>query len=34
MNPAEIVVCEMQRQGRLQVRQLLAERIGQPGKPP
>lgn len=34
MNAAEIVVREVQRQGRFQVRQFLAERIGQPGKPP
>lgn len=33
MNPAEIVVGKMQRQGRFQPRQLLAERIGQPGEP-
>jgi hypothetical protein len=34
MNPAEIVLGKMQRQGRLEVRQLLAERIGQAGEPP
>jgi hypothetical protein len=32
MNPAEIVVREVQGQGRLQVRQLLVERVGQSGK--
>ncbi len=34
MNPAEVVVGEMQRQGSLEVRQLLAEGVRQPDEPP
>lgn len=34
VNPAEIVVGEVQGQGRLEVRQYFRERVGQPGEPP